>query len=409
MANQLRILQWNCQSLRTKRAELEKRSLNYEVMLLSETWISANENLIFRNFDVINIGRKDRRGGVVALLMGSGIRYKIINNLYNVGNKLEICAAEISLKNKPVTIVSAYKPPHISISVLEWENFFSQFTSDTIIGGDSHHTSWSNSLSCSEGNKLFQAQTNLGFSCLNNGSHTRIPTPHQCGSAIDLTFTNSDIFITAHWEVIQETWGSDLPINIEIQGSAVSRMRFSASHKIHSVKTDWSKVLSSLNEVSELSNSIASNDELDIQVRYSSFMAIIERCVKEHTPTKKNPTATDRDALYQHKSSPWWNDECERLARLRKAALQRYKFCQSRTNFIKYRQANAVAKKTFRLIKRDYFLKFCNALGRTSNMKYVWHKVRAMNNSFHRKETPNAYTEETALIVNDLIAELSPP
>lgn len=92
------------------------RANNFEIILLAETWFNANERFIFRNFDSINRGRTDRRGGGVALLIRNGIRYKIYDVLFTANNKLEVCAAEIIFNSKPLIIVSLYKPPHITVS-----------------------------------------------------------------------------------------------------------------------------------------------------------------------------------------------------------------------------------------------------------------------------------------------------
>lgn len=54
-------------------------------------------------------------------------------------------------------------------------------------------------------------------------------------------------------------------------------------------------------------------------------------------------------------------------------------------------------------------MNFCESLSRTSNLKYVWQKVRAMSNKFHRKETANSYNVEEAVCVESQINELNPP
>lgn len=49
------ILQWNCQSLRKKRPELEMRSKDYDIMLLSEMWLNPEDRWLLRNFDVTDL------------------------------------------------------------------------------------------------------------------------------------------------------------------------------------------------------------------------------------------------------------------------------------------------------------------------------------------------------------------
>src|SRR5580765_3132914 len=120
------------------------------------------------------------------------------------------------------------------------------------------------------GEKLFEIITDLNLFPLNNGSSTRFSTPHSQSSAIDLSITNNISTLTSHWEVIQEPWGSDhFPIQIEFLGSAANYLRYNASSKIHSSKTDWNQVqLSFINSTPQCMELI-NNASLDVQTKYS--------------------------------------------------------------------------------------------------------------------------------------------
>lgn len=135
-------------------------------------------------------------------------------------------------------------------------------------------------------------------------------------------------------------------------------MRFTASYKIHSPKneTDWVSVQRSLCVEWRQCEEILANSSLDFHCKYSSIMAIIENCVRVHTPQPRRHLSNISNQFHA-RSSPWWNNECERAARLRKAAFQKFKFLVSIENFIKYRQADAITKKLFRETKRK-FLRF---------------------------------------------------
>lgn len=92
---------------------------------------------------------------------------------------------------------------------------------DFLVGGDfnAHHYQWGGSYTCSEGRKLAEVVENLDLQCLNNGSPTRFATHYSQSLAIDITLSNCNATLTAHWEVIQESRGSDHhPIKIEVLG-----------------------------------------------------------------------------------------------------------------------------------------------------------------------------------------------
>jgi hypothetical protein len=47
------IVQWDCRSIRSKFPELQKKSQNIDVIILSETWLDEAENVYLKGFDVV--------------------------------------------------------------------------------------------------------------------------------------------------------------------------------------------------------------------------------------------------------------------------------------------------------------------------------------------------------------------
>lgn len=88
MDNSLFFLQWNCQSIQNKRLELEKRGEEFDVIMLSETWLSPNDRFILKNFDIVRCDRRDRRGDGTAILIRNGIKYKSVETRYTASDKL---------------------------------------------------------------------------------------------------------------------------------------------------------------------------------------------------------------------------------------------------------------------------------------------------------------------------------
>lgn len=136
MPNSLKILQWNCQSIRGKRAEFEKRSREFDIILISESWLHRNDKFLLKDFDTIKKGRTIRRGGGVAIFVSNNIKYSLVNNLYSANDKLELCAISIEFQHRSLLIVSLYKAPNAALSREEWNRFFEQFDGEFLMGGD---------------------------------------------------------------------------------------------------------------------------------------------------------------------------------------------------------------------------------------------------------------------------------
>lgn len=114
---------------------------NYDVIGISETWLSDNipSNLV--HIDGYNFIRKDRdsRGGGVGIYLRTSFRYEILNN--NSHDALEQIWIKFKLCNRTYIIGTLYRPPKKNL--LEFMNVFedalSDFTptcSDIICGGD---------------------------------------------------------------------------------------------------------------------------------------------------------------------------------------------------------------------------------------------------------------------------------
>lgn len=234
------------------------------------------------------------------------------------------------------------------------------------------------------------------FIVLITGQQTDFPLHFQ-ETAIDISFTNSPKIISAHWEVLEDSWGSDhLPIRIEIMGVSCNQTRFPNSYRIYNTKTDWSATITELEANIPLCEKLVRDNSIDTQTKYSSFMTTIESYIRNHTPCKK----IDPHNGVKLKSNPWWNEECDKLVRPRRAAYLKFKFCHTMELFLKYKQAHEKAKGFFRKRKKESFLEFCSSLSQSSNIGYVWHKIRAMGNKYHRKETANSYKPNLINIIN---------
>lgn len=422
MSIRFRILQWNCQSVNSKKAELEYRALSYDIILLSETWLNIqNPSFKIKGFDTIRQDRLIGRGGGVAILIRKDIKYASIPLQHNCSNALEACAIKVEWEGYPLIFVSIYKPPDTFISVVEWSKFISQFQHEFFIGGDinAHHTSWGNTYNCANGLLLYDAYTRSNATLLNNGSHIYRPHWKNSSTAIDLTLVSPKIYIQCNWKIVDENWSSDhRPICVELSGNIVYTTKFKNSLRHHSVKTDWDKVDDNFLRNEPLMRDLIQNVYMDTQTRYTTFLSTIISCVRKETPGKgldKNAinnsnnnkkTPNNGDSI---KVTSWWNDQCDRLIRLRRAAYLKFQQFSTRDNFITYIRIKAKVKIELRKAKKEYFKEFCCTLNRTTNLSYVWKKVKALANGLSRRENSNEYNEDAKNAVLHMIDDLCPP
>lgn len=76
--NMLRIVQWNAKSVLPRRDELAKHCGDFNIIMISETWLSADKTFKLRGFDTVRRDRENQSGGGVLLLICEGIKYKRI-------------------------------------------------------------------------------------------------------------------------------------------------------------------------------------------------------------------------------------------------------------------------------------------------------------------------------------------
>ena len=124
-----------------------------------------------------------------------------------------------------------------------------------------------------------------------------------------------------------------------------------------------------------------------LQAYYNLFDLIINALHKagpkiENKPSRDHPN-----------SPPWWNEECTRLVRLRKAKLGRYRYRCNYENFLDLSKFEATTKRTLKRTKIMGFRSYCESLSSTSKISNVWTKIRGLR---HRLLSPPSPTTSAA-------------
>ncbi|XP_034936031.1 uncharacterized protein [Chelonus insularis] len=411
-----RFCQWNCCSIKRKLPELQYRASNFDVMLLSETWLTDDDSISVKGFDVVRRDRVGRPGGGVAILVRNNIKYKRKHGLYNCNNNIELCAIELFTCEGPFLVVSCYRPPDRNMTKDQWVRFLNQFSGNFLVTGDfnAHHQVWGSDANSIEGTKLFEAIEESEVGLLNGAVKTFYSRQYRTESALDLSFASCGLLSLFEWKVSRDTWGSDhFPIFIDFDKVVEKKGSNHAPKRLYNSKTDWGRLVRELEFRSNEIRSVVQNEDLEIQVKYTTFTAIIEDCVNVATPGRGgsrnlNTGSRVHKEKERRKAAIFWNSECDKLVRLRVAAFLRLKEYPSEENFLKYKQAEARAKSGIRKIKKDYFRSFLNSINKFTSPSYIWKKLKALKKGWNSSHCSNEFSEEVVERVKVGIDSLCP-
>lgn len=370
--SQTRIIQWNCQSLRNKKAEVMKliHKYNPSILAVAETWLKPLSPYSLRGFSCVRDDRQDGRAGS-ALFVSSTIPFSILSLPVHNNN---INVVGISVNN--ISIVSLYisSPDHHSLLYLK--NLFETLHSPFIILGDFnyHHSLWGSSTCDTYGNKLVQFFHDYNLIVLNDGRPTRLTSPIQNPSAVDLTICSNNISSLLSWDIESLSHGSDhypIIINSPIKNSN-NVLPPLLKYNIKNVTPDgWNNFGNLLNEKIKMLPVISDHNFLNCYNDFISNLII----VADSSFRIKNPKK------YNKKSPPWWDDECSDFIKKRKTAELKYKHNMTMENFIEFKHILAKSRRVFKKKKFNSWRKFCCSLSPETPSAQVWQNIRCFRSS----------------------------
>lgn len=255
---------------------------------------------------------------------------------------------------------------------------------NTIIAGDfnSHHTTWNCANIDSNGENLLQTMYSFNFFCINRDTMTRINSPHERASNIDLIFVSLPAINLVTYKQLEDSWDSDhFPLLIEYKrGVECYRKR---SNRWSTKCTDWDKYSNLVNSLLLETKNRCENEGRDIT--YANLVEIMYKAVNVATGRKeKQPLEKDnKNNNKVHKNNPvkWWDADCKKVIMERKQKLKTYLPDGSVSSFIEYKKSCAIVRRTIKTKKRECFKEFCNSINRWTGLSYVWKTVKILKNS----------------------------
>ena len=212
----LKILQWNCNGIKTKTQELISFVNQHQIKVIALQETKLNNNSTPPDIPNFTLVRKDRtkdKGGGIAIFVHKSILFAQTPNLPDDGHS-EINGVEIG----NIKIRNIYIPPVTSCAqgfVPDLQPLLSE--PDSIILGDfnAHNPLWHSSIQDPRGDKIADDIGDSNFGVLNEDLPTRIPTNGQPTSP-DISLASTSLLPHIEWETKTALSSDHLPIIITV-------------------------------------------------------------------------------------------------------------------------------------------------------------------------------------------------
>ncbi|KAL7294944.1 hypothetical protein TKK_0011864 [Trichogramma kaykai] len=408
----LKILQWNCRSIQNK-LDLHLHSEEYDIIIIIETWLKPEKNFNLKNFNCIRFDRNDElEHGGIAIYAKQNINCQRIDFDTDL-DSLELGAISFQTNTGEMIVVACYRSPTgnntISLNDIGFvTGIIEKFDKFLVVGDfNAHHPFWGSRHSCASGSAIYENLDWNKFFLFNSHDYTHYYFHEEQikYSYIDLSFCSMNLAMATNWKVMDDPWGSDhFPIDIEINVAPSRLFKKTYRHNLHGF--DWEKFQTSLNEAPLHFNSIEFLNQNHIN-RYDYLVSFINNDIESSLKKSKtlNPDLNNKQTYNNRsmrhntnrhaeknsklKKNVWWNEECDRLIRVRNATFKSLKYRCDLEKLIQYKKIVAETKKKLIDIKRNSFRNFCQTFSKFTPITRVWSKIKMFKNGLNRPNFQN--------------------
>jgi hypothetical protein len=147
-------------------------------------------------------------------------------------------------------------------------------------------------------------------------------------------------------------------------------------------RTDWNKFSSRLEErySSFLNHEFES---LSLSEKYKFFTKQITDSVILASPSKPN----SKKHIKHHNPVPWWDADCDKAKRLRRAAFKKWQHTNELADLINYKKQTSAARKLFKAKKKSNFREFAETINYRTSPTYIWNKSKIFKNKWTKIHT----------------------
>lgn len=262
---------------------------------------------------------------------------------------------------------------------------------------------WNCAKTDKNGDRFLNSLDDRNLIILNDKSNTRVDFHKSSFSNLDLMIASLNLVDKINVDICEETFGSDhypVYLNINIGKNVYKRKTF----KLQSVRTNW---VNFYKEAEENFDLFLTNeyDKMAASEKYEYFTETIKEIIKKNTPKFRfNP---NRKKIKN--PAAWWNSECDRLKRLKKAAYKKWEFSKKMEDLIEYKITCALATRTFKRTKKDYFKQFAETISFRHGSKYVWDKCRILKNKWIKIKPNHSSQNLQSTHIEKALHKICPP
>jgi ribonuclease HI len=375
----MHILQWNAQSVREHGDELNKAVIDQinkpDIICIQESWLKKHHKFGICGYEIVRKDRdprlgKSKCGGVVTCIQ-KGIAYRMVES---VDLDIEAIVVEVFRRDSSSVFVVNIYNPCLDMKKEDLDSLFSGIEGRSIICGDfnAHNTLWGSSKNDKNGKLTEDMLDDYDLVCLNDGSGTRLDKHTGRLSCIDLTLVSGNFALNCSWMVKDDNWGSDhFPIVIGTQVSVMCNERKTVP-RWSLKRANWERFHSEC--VLRITPPVSDDLTDDI---YDTFISQLTEAVDESIPKTKLPSGSKSPV-------PWWTDNCSRVIREKKTALNRLKRSALPEDYIVYKKKRAEARRMIKEAKKNSWEEYCGSITSKTSTREVWNKVKSIskNKSF---------------------------
>lgn len=241
-----KIALWNARSIRGKLIEFREKIREYDLMGVTETWLTPKDSFKIKEY---NVYRKDRestkRRGGIGIAIKKDIKMKVREDVRWVQGKTEIMAVTLYIEEREMDVILVYKNPNYTLSKEEWRKLFlnRRDNIETIIMGDMNASNklWSCQKNNRDGDLLAERIEEEDLFVVNEYTTSRTGSGKYRPSNIDLIIATFDVYQGA--DIIEE--GEPLGSDHQVIGMQINRRLMRGdkkgftTRKFKKDKTDW--------------------------------------------------------------------------------------------------------------------------------------------------------------------------
>ena len=365
-SNEIKFLQWNCQSLLPKVAAF--RTLlcqeKIDVFGLCETWLLQSDTFVVPNYVIFTSCQPTRRRGLALGLHRSLPNVTQLTQAPDLG-EIELLVAAVSLGSEIYRFATVYIPPASEYSLTRsgCMRLLSSASAPFVIMGDlnAHHQLWGCATTDNRGRLLQEVVEELGLTVVNDGSITRIARPPMRPSAIDLTICSPSLSLSTSWRVLEDRFGSDhypTVSTLTFERDTLTRSRRRRQADL-TKNIDWNRF------GEEVKSKLPELVGLPFETRFASFRDFL---------------VTEDTAWSYGGAAPWWDGEVQAAHREARRAEHSFRREGTEEAFDLMRSAQSSFQRLRHRKKQQSWREYCETFDEHTPLSELFAAARRYRN-----------------------------